>query len=82
MRITPEADKTRVSSFLPVLQTTGFAVGAGLVGWVAGMSGLTDALGTEVTAPIYVLWGSAAALSCIAATLALGMRPAAEELTS
>jgi MFS family permease len=82
MRITPEADKTRVSSFLPVLQTTGFAVGAGLVGWVAGMSGLTETLGTEVTAPIYVLWGSAAALSCIAATLALGMRPAADELTS
>jgi len=75
MRLTEETDRARVSSFLPTLQTTGFAVGAGLTGWIAGVSGLTERIGTE-TAPVLAVWGAAVVLALMAGGAARGVREA------
>ena len=74
MRATAEGEQGRTSSFMPTIQTTGFAVGAGLGGWAAGLTGLIPALQSgSGTGAVWVIWGGAAAvaLAGLAATLSL-----------
>ncbi|WP_375689604.1 MFS transporter [Pseudooceanicola sp. LIPI14-2-Ac024] len=75
MEATPEGEKSRTASFMPTVQTTGFAVGAGLFGWLAGGVGLVPAVeGTGSMAPVWVVWGGAAAVAVVALAVARGLR--------
>lgn len=75
MAATPPAEKARTSSFMPTVQTTGFAVGAGLAGWVAAASALIPALQAGTAgAAVLLLWGGAACIAALTliATLPMG----------
>lgn len=70
METSPEAERGRTSALLPGIATSGYAIGAGIGGWIATMTGLEAALaGSGATLPILLLWGVTA---CLAAT-ALGV---------
>ncbi|SIN95762.1 MFS transporter [Vannielia litorea] len=67
MEAAPEAERPRTASFMPTVQTLGFATGAGLFGWIAGVTGLLPALATGATVlPLAALWGTAALIACTA----------------
>ncbi|MFY0632596.1 MAG: MFS transporter [Vannielia sp.] len=68
MEAAPEAERPRTASFMPTVQTMGFATGAGLFGWIAALTGLLPALEAgRATAPLLALWG----VAMLAAALAL-----------
>ncbi|MBS8228950.1 MFS transporter [Vannielia litorea] len=67
MEAAPEAERARTASFMPTVQTLGFATGAGLFGWIASLTGLVPALGTGATAPpLAALWGTATLVALLA----------------
>ncbi|MGZ9810391.1 MFS transporter [Pseudoroseicyclus sp. H15] len=74
MAATEEAERSRTSSFMPSLQTSGSAVGAGVAGLVAGSAGLVGQLqaGTPFPAVVWV-WGTAAVAATLALLAARGM---------
>ncbi len=54
---------------------TGFAVGAGLFGWLAAATGLVPAVeGAGDMAAVWVVWGGAAAVAVVALAVARGLR--------
>ncbi|QDC09912.1 MFS transporter [Oceanicola sp. D3] len=70
MEAAPEAERARTASFMPTVQTLGYATGAGLFGWIAAVSGLVPALDSgSTTTPLTALWGTAVLLA-LAALLA------------
>jgi len=80
MERTDEAEKARTASFMPTIQVTGFAIGAGLWGWIAAAGGLTGAIEAGDPAPVLgLMWGLAAAVALAAAVCAAGLRSADRE---
>ncbi len=81
MESAPEAERPRTASFMPTVQTMGFATGAGLFGWIAAVTGLVPALASgATTAPLAALWGTAtltALTALIAARRLYATAPAA-----
>ncbi|WP_109464378.1 MFS transporter [Albibacillus kandeliae] len=76
MEATSQEEAARTSSFMPTVHTAGYAVGAGLGGWVAGVSGLFPALRAgDASGPIWTLWGAAALVALLALCATLGLRP-------
>lgn len=67
MEAAPEAERPRTASFMPTVQTMGFATGAGLFGWIASATGLLPGLQTgAATLPLAALWGTATLLALAA----------------
>ncbi|MBY6152961.1 MFS transporter [Vannielia litorea] len=67
MEAAPEAERPRTASFMPTVQTMGFATGAGLFGWIAGATGLVPGLASGTPAlPLAALWGVATLTACAA----------------
>ncbi|MGR3323358.1 MAG: MFS transporter [Pseudooceanicola sp.] len=76
METTPPADKSRTASFMPTVQTTGFAVGAALMGWIA-VAGhmIAEAPGEASDRGAWAVWGVAAAIALIAQGMARSIKP-------
>lgn len=73
---TSEAEAARTSSFMPTVQTAGYAIGSGFWGWVAGLSGLFPALKAGAAdVPIWIIWGGAACLSVLVLGTTSRLRP-------
>lgn len=74
MEATAEGEKSRTASFMPTVQTTGFAVGAGLFGWLATATGLVAALESGGSpAAVWAIWGGAALVALMAVPVARGL---------